>query len=288
MLVVFGLLLAQAASILIKLAMRPRQRKSDVPPGLGAVALLALLQAGCTPTQLEPPMMVVAPPSSQSPQVAGALIGAATGAVPGAVAGGSRLTAARVFLPPENIPPSGVGAYGILALRATPTEASAGRLTMACKAFLASLPSQASLPASVALADQMLTIWPLLSNGLDGAEQGSCPHMLRYYALVAGQAAIADAQVAAGRLDGAGPFLIGWSPSNKRGVPDAVVLIVDMSGLNSQERFDDAFRFWQQKVIGDPQLWRNGFDAERLRLSVRDFVDRYGTAILSSVKLWGG
>ncbi len=199
-----------------------------------------------------------------------------------------RLTPAAVFLPPESIPPAGVGAYGIMALRAQPTDASTGRLTMACKAFLASLPPQESLPTSIAVADQMLTIWPLLSSGLAEAECGSCPHLLEHYALFAGQAAIADAEVAAGALHGAGPFLIGWSPSNKRGVPDAVVLVVDMSGLQTQERFDDAFRFWQEKVIGDPQLWRNGFDAERLRLSVKDFVDRYGTAIQSAVKLWGG
>ncbi|HJS87290.1 MAG TPA: hypothetical protein VJ779_17690, partial [Acetobacteraceae bacterium] len=87
---------------------------------------------------------------------------------------------------------------------------------------------------------------------------------------------------------GRGPFLIGWSPSNMRGVPDAIVLIVDMSDFESQQSFDEAFLFWQRKIVEDPQLWRSGFSLERVRLAVRDFVDHYGKSIEAAIKIWVG
>ena len=68
--------------------------------------------------------------------------------------------------------------------------------------------------------------------------------------------------------------------------PDAVVLIVDMSGLESQASLNDAFRFWQQKVVEDPSLWRNGFSLESLRLAIRDFADHYGESIMGALKFW--
>jgi len=200
-----------------------------------------------------------------------------------------RLTPARVFMPAGSIPPAGVGAYGVMALRALPTPASLARFTMACTAFLASLPPQADLPASVPLSEQMLTIWPL-KEPEPGQERAQldCPTILQRYDLQGGLAAVRDAASQDHPLEGRGPFLIGWSPSNMRGVRDAIVLIVDMSNFDSQQSFDDAFLFWQRKVVEDPQLWQHGFSLERLRLSVRDFVDHYGASIESAIKIWGG
>ena len=52
-----------------------------------------------------------------------------------------------------------------------------------------------------------------------------------------------DAEQQGAKLDGPGPFLIGWSPSNSRGIPDKVVLVVNMSSFESQDSFDNAFFF---------------------------------------------
>jgi hypothetical protein len=107
-----------------------------------------------------------------------------------------------------------------------------------------------------------------------------------HYDLVGGILAIQDASRHQGaKLEGIGPFLIGWSPSNARGVPDKVVLIFDLSRLESQASFDEAFTIWQKRIVENPTLWVSGFSVTKIRLALRDFVDHYGTDV---VKFWGG
>jgi hypothetical protein len=189
------------------------------------------------------------------------------------------------MLPAAAIPPPGVGAYGVAALRAKPTPASQERLLRFCRAFLASLPSQAEVSERVPLSQQMVTVWPIEDPSLTPPGHESCDVMLDRYDLFAGQAAIADADAQGRDLSGEGPFLIGWSPSNSRGVPDAIVLVLDMSRFETQRSFDEALTFWQRRIVEDPELWRSGFQAWRLRLVVRDFADHYGTGILKGLHL---
>jgi hypothetical protein len=195
------------------------------------------------------------------------------------------LQPARAFVKASEIPPPSIGAYGIVAFRAMPTTANRERLRRACQSFVAFLPREEALPAWVGLNDLMLTIWPLALPLAKEARTDNCDFALDHYDLFGGLSAIRDAEHQGASLDGRGPFLIGWSPSSTRGVPDKLVLIVDMSGFESQNSFDDAFQFWQVKVVQDPALWRTGFSGERLRLSLRDFVDRYGGDILDAIKL---
>jgi hypothetical protein len=54
---------------------------------------------------------------------------------------------------------------------------------------------------------------------------------------------------------------------------------------SSQDRFNQALRFWKEKIVEDPALWRSGFSLEKFRLSVRDFVDYYGETILAAAHL---
>ncbi len=242
------------------------------------------------PPQIGPPRQPALPPPEPA-------VGPAHGLRPKA-----RLTPARTFLPAAEIPPKDVAAYGVIALTAKQTPASASRLNMACTAYLASLPSVDEIE-DVPKSEQMLTIWPLLPGMISSAllserelmEAGAddtdknrgrlCEIALGGYDLRGGSDAIRDAVASGYQLDGRGPFLIGWSPSKTRGVPDAVVLVVDMSDFESQTSFDDAFLFWQQKIIENPELWRSGFEIEKIRLSIKDFVDRYGESILAAIKL---
>lgn len=237
--------------------------------------------SGSSPSASSKPTYMPQPPSSSS------RVNTAIGGSGSTVAAMPQLRPARAFLKAESIPPVGVGAYGVLALRSKPTSASRGRLMMACQAFLASLPPQNTLPASVKVNDQMLTIWPLTTVGPSTPQGNDCSYLLDNYDLYGGISAIQDAVRQDRRLDGRGPFLIGWSPSENRGRPDAVVLILDMSPMDSQTSFDDAFTFWQYKIVESPMLWRNGFSAERLRLALRDFADHHGQNILFGLKLWG-
>lgn len=131
----------------------------------------------------------------------------------------------------------------------------------------------------------MLTIWPLETAGKPEAKLNDCDYLLTNYDLHGGISAIQDADRQGQNLTGRGPYLIGWSPSNSRHARDAVVLVIDMSAIESQQSFDEMFLIWQQRIVENPGLWRSGFSAERLRLALRDFVDRYGQTILDSVKL---
>jgi hypothetical protein len=193
----------------------------------------------------------------------------------------------RAYLRSAEIPPSTIGAYGVVAFRARPTSASRQRLLMACAAFVASIPQQKSVPDTVLPSDQMLTIWPLDDPSAPQATTDDCNFVIDHYDVYGGNSAIADAEKQGVKFGADGPFLIGWSPSNTRGVPDKLVLIVDMSLYNSQDSFDHAFEFWKQRIVEDPTLWRYGFSVEAIRLAVRDFADDYGDTILkAAVDVW--
>jgi hypothetical protein len=198
-----------------------------------------------------------------------------------------KLVPVRAYLRSSDIPPPTVGAYGVVAFRARPTPASRSRLLMTCTAFVASIEAQKSLPSTVAISDQMLTIWPLDDPSSPNAEKDDCDFAIDHYDLYAADTAIADAETQGAKFGDDGPFLIGWSPSNTRGVPDKLVLVVDMSRYSSQDSFDHAFQFWKQEIVENPSLWRTGFSIEAIRLAARDFADHYGDTILkAAVSVW--
>jgi hypothetical protein len=195
------------------------------------------------------------------------------------------LVPARVYLRAADIPPPSIAAYGIVAFRSKSTPANREHLLRTCIAYSASLPRQNTLPNNIPLSVQMLTIWPLNEPNANEALTDDCNFVVDHYDLVGGISAILDAQRQGASFDGVGPFLIGWSPSNARGVSDKVVLVIDLSSLESQDSLDVAFLFWQNKIVQDPTLWVSGFSVERIRLAIRDFVDHYGSDV---IKFWGG
>jgi hypothetical protein len=197
---------------------------------------------------------------------------------------GLLLVPARVYLRAADIPPRSVGAYGIVALSSKPTAANRQHLLRTCAAYVAHLPRQEFLPSYVSPSDQMLTIWPLDDPDAQAAKNDDCDFVIDHYDLFGGISAIQDAQRQGAALNGVGPFLLGWSPSTNRGVPDKLVLVIDLSSLESQDSLDQALLTWQKKIVENPALWRNGFSIEAIRLSVRDFADRYGQQV---IKIWG-
>ena len=198
-----------------------------------------------------------------------------------------QLVPVRAYLKGAEIPPPSIGAYGIVAFRARPTTASRSRLLMTCAAFVTAIPPQKSVPGAVRVGDEMLTIWPLDEPSSPNAARDDCNFAIDHYDLYAADSAIADAARQGAEFGAEGPFLIGWSPSNSRGVPDQLVLVVDMSLYDSQDSFDQAFQFWKEKIVEDPSLWRSGFSIETVRLAVRDFADHYGDTILkAAVSVW--
>jgi hypothetical protein len=232
-------------------------------------------------TTIQPTSETVAPPTaSAAPRTA---VRANRRAAPS----DQELVPVRAYLRSVEIPPASIGAYGIVAFRAKPTTANRSRLLMACAAYVASIPPQKSIPSSVPVSDQMLTIWPLDDPSSPEAAKDDCNFAIDHYDLYGADTAIADAAKQGAKFGADGPFLIGWSPANTRGDADKLVLVVDMSLYNSQDSFDQAFRFWKQKIVEDPSLWRSGFSIEGVRLAIRDFADHYGDTILSAaISVW--
>jgi hypothetical protein len=156
---------------------------------------------------------------------------------------------------------------------------------MVCKAFISFFPLAAAAPVRVQ--DQMITVWPVEDPSHEQAKKDNCDFVLDHYDLVASQLAIADAQKQKASFEGAGPYLVGWSPSKARGAPDALVLVVDMSADNNQADIDRKFSFWKTKIVENPELWRSGWSVEGVRAAIHNFVDTYGQAFVDSIKLIG-
>jgi hypothetical protein len=191
----------------------------------------------------------------------------------------------REYLRAKDIPPPEAGAYGIVIFHSRPTPASKAKLTMVCNSFVAFFPR--SETSDVPISDLMITIWPLDNPDAAEAKADDCDFVLSHYDLNASESAINDALKQHASFDGEGPFLIGWSPSNTRGIPDKLVLEVDMSGDNNQEMIDNKFAWWKNKIVEDPSLWRNGW-SENVRLAIKEFSERYGDEMIKAFKLVKG
>lgn len=189
------------------------------------------------------------------------------------------LTAVRALILPDEMPPSGVAAYGMVAFPALPLPGDRPRFGFVCEAYRSTLISTEAAKA-VPLDRQMITFWPVTARA-EGGDDPECGGMIDRYDLKAGLDAIRDADT--GRQQFAsrrGPFLIAWSPTASRALPDAVILVIDMSNLESAESFQETFKAWRQKIVDDPKFWENGFSLEEVRLALRDALDAYGARLV--------
>lgn len=280
-----GLLMGGGAVYLMTKASSSPPLASEAPPNTAAAAaspLPAPAPLPAPPTSVPQTEAAITPASPPPAPVVSARPAYPVAAAP------ADLVPVRAYLRSTEIPPQGVGAYGIVALHARPTEATSARLTMACTAFITALERQADLPSSVALGDQMLTIWPLDDPAATEAKADKCNYVLDHYDIYSADSAMKDAAKQKADFRGRGPFLIGWSPSDTRGKPDKLVLVIDMSVYTTQADFEHAFRQWKEKIVQNPELWRHGWSLENLRLVIRDFADKYGRDILFAAHLSDG
>jgi hypothetical protein len=195
------------------------------------------------------------------------------------------LTPVREYLRAGDIPPSDAGAYGLVVFQSKPTSANRDKLKMVCNSFVAFFPR--SETSSAKPSDRMITIWPIDDPDADKAKADDCDFVLDHYDLNASESAINDARIQHATFDGEGPYLVGWSPSNTRGLPDKLVLVVDMSVDNSQELIDHKFPFWKNMIVQNPSAWRGGWSVDQVRESIKAFADQYGQAMLDAIKLVG-
>ena len=195
------------------------------------------------------------------------------------------LTPVREYLNATQIPPDGAGAYGLVVLQYKATSASAEKLKMVCDLYVKFFPRNET--STVPIADQMITIWPVDDPNAQQAKSDDCQFVIDHYDLNASELAVNDAKKQGGQFNGEGPYLVGWSPSSSRGIPDKLVLVIDMSDDNDQATIDHQFLFWKSKIVQNPSLWRNGFSLESFRLELQAFSNEYGNKMLETIKLIG-
>ena len=196
----------------------------------------------------------------------------------------ARVVASRLFAGPGQYPPEEFAAYGILAFRSRASSHDRARHLMICEAYAASLPRASEL--DIDIADQMATVWPVDAdrssdelNRMPGT--GMCEIAVDHYGLAMALQALKDAELAGMVASGIGPFLLAWSPSGDKGKADALVLVTDLSGVTTFRQAQELLLQWSRDIEGDPSLWRNGWDLERVRLKVRLWVDDYGPRIMA-------
>ena len=201
------------------------------------------------------------------------------------------LRSSRAFLEPHDYPPQEYAAYGILAFSALATPVSRPRLVIICEAYIASLPHTTELTElGVPPAKQMVTVWPVVSKTLadklnNALTQASCGNAIDHYHLATGLTALAHAEITGEDISGDGPFLLAWSPSTRKGKTDTLVLIMDLSDLTTSEQAISMMRDWRDRIEQDTSLWDNGWSAERLRVKLQFWADKYGPGVL---KILGG
>jgi hypothetical protein len=192
----------------------------------------------------------------------------------------------RAFAGPTQYPPRQFAAYGIVAFtsRAMPDDLS--RHQMICNAYIASLPSLKEV--STPIKDQMVTVWPIEADGMADQintmlrDDRLCKEAVGAYGLVTALDAINDAKRSSAKLDGVGPFLLAWSPSGQKGRSDALVLVSNLSGITTYEQAKQVFLQWSEDIVENPELWRRGWNTEKLKFLIRVWADKYGPKILEA------
>jgi hypothetical protein len=203
-----------------------------------------------------------------------------------------RVQATRLFTGRDSFPPEAFAAYGILAFRTLSTSEDKAQYVAICEAFFSALLNSDDVAAPKSA--QMVTVWPVddrtnpdLPDTLNTtrAEEGSCENAVEYYDIAIARGAIGEALSTGISLSGRGPFLLAWSPTAKKGAPDAIVLAADMSDVKSVADAKDMLTIWRKDIEGDPALWQDGFSAEKIRVKLRQIVNRYGDGL---IKFLGG
>ena len=220
------------------------------------------------------------------------LLGCTAGNAPPDESEAPLIRASRVFAGVDQHPPEDFAAYGILAFKSGVTTDSRERYRAICEGFLASIPAAGRLLMDgLSLDQQMATVWPLVSPELanelnefvTGAELSDrCDEIVAEIDIVRSQRALEAARAAGldADLDGAGPYLLAWSPSDGFGRSDVVVLRWDLSGIVGARGATEAFVAWRTEIQLVPELWSNGWEEENLAIVIARWADRFGAGVL--------
>lgn len=197
--------------------------------------------------------------------------------------GSDGVIASRLFSGPSLFPPTDFAAYGIVAFGTRASSFNRDRHLLLCNAYVASLPH--TLELEIPHADQIVTVWPMEQNGFakwlnNAPREQVCEPAVDRYGLVIARKAINDAERTGVYLSGKGPYLLAWSPSESKGEPDALILSIDLSLVTTYEQAISVFELWRRDIEEDRTLWENGWSVEDLRLTIQQWVDKFGGGLI--------
>lgn len=168
----------------------------------------------------------------------------------------------RVFSGPEQYPPCDFAAYGIVAFKSGATSETRARHMMLCEAYVATFPHASQITAPPEM--QMVTAWPVVEDKIAedlnksvkiGAPLSEgCSRAVDSYGLVLAMRAMQDAQITDKKFDGRGPYLLPWPPGDKKGQADALILVYDLSHIQSHETAMLRFQQWRDDIEENPEL----------------------------------
>ena len=59
------------------------------------------------------------------------------------------------------------------------------------------------------------------------------------------------------------------------------MLVINLSSVTTYGQAQQILAEWSRDIEQNPELWKDGWDIEKLRLEIRLWVDKYGAQILT-------
>jgi hypothetical protein len=191
--------------------------------------------------------------------------------------------ATRMFVRPGFRAPDGMGAVAVIIFPRT-AAAQPNRMRNACLAFVGVLGDSRQVIRSNPDVVQMVTLWPVkadaqlpmqavLERNDPAAAAEICQKAAAAYDFDAAERWHYRLQPAARLGSDQGPLLAAWSPGRAVNTPHVQILRYDLTGVRNAENFVNAFKVWKEDIEQHPELWRDGWDATRIRIQMASRVD---------------
>jgi hypothetical protein len=195
--------------------------------------------------------------------------------------------ATRLFAGPGQFPPVNYAAYGIVAFKSKVDSSDEKRFADICRAYVNAIPTA---PPDLLTKDQMVTVWPVTSekaaqrlNKLDTSEK--CKAAVTDYDLSVSLDYLRRARFQGEDTGGIGPYMLAWAPTTALDQPDAIVLVADLSDVKTYEQAIEFMIAWVEDIEADPEIWKDGFTVEKLRVAIRNIVNKYGQILENSFRV---
>ncbi|MEX0320134.1 MAG: hypothetical protein AB3N21_19435 [Ruegeria sp.] len=201
--------------------------------------------------------------------------------------------ATRIFAGPGMFPPEHFAAYAIVAFTSRPLPQDRERFLEICRGYVAAILAYSEVEQP--LDQQLVTVWPVNQDyvGIDAmAQPGSegCNKAVDEYGLATSLSALRDAYLALDPDDIAtltikrGPFVLAWSPTHQKGTEDALILRMDLSGVETATQAREKFEAWRDEIEAKQHLWIDGWKEDTLADMIGNWADRWGGDILALLR----